>query len=102
MTQARLRHQISRQRRTLPGVGSYWARPVSNFNINIPSSLSSHYVASFLKSRECQKHSTSIGSIALSIAYDPSILVIRDIQGIGKTMLPHASRYQTSPMNLNA
>src|SRR5438105_1853859 len=34
-----LRHQGSRQRRTLPGVGSYWARPVSIFNINLPSSL---------------------------------------------------------------
>src|SRR6266540_7316369 len=55
----------------------------SQFLISNSSSFSSHYVASFLKSRECQKHSTSIGSIALSIAYDPSILVIRENQGIG-------------------
>src|SRR5207237_245 len=35
-----------------------------------------------LKTRECQKHSTSIESIALSKAYSPILLVIRDIQGI--------------------
>src|SRR5438132_1352192 len=35
------------------------------------------------KTRECQKHSTSIGSIALSKAYDPIMLVIREYQGIG-------------------
>ena len=36
-----------------------------------------------------------------SMAYDPIILVIRDIQGIGKTILPHASRYQSNPINLH-
>src|SRR6266498_2593605 len=36
-------------------------------------------VASFLKSREYQKYSTSIGSIALSKIYDPIILVVRGI-----------------------
>src|SRR5438105_1886565 len=35
-----LRHQGSRQHRTLPGVGSYRARPVSIFNINLPYSPS--------------------------------------------------------------
>ncbi len=30
------------------------------------------------------------------------MLVFRDIQGIGKTTLTHASRYQTNPINLNA
>ena len=32
-----------------------------------------------LKTRECQKHSTSIGPIALSKIYDPIILVVRGI-----------------------
>src|SRR6266540_4581768 len=36
-------------------------------------------VASFLKSHEYQKYSTSIGSIALSKIYDPIILVVRGI-----------------------
>src|SRR5436190_18215068 len=39
-----LRHQGSRQRRTLPGVVSYWARPVSIFNINLSSSLFLQYI----------------------------------------------------------
>src|SRR5438105_7835037 len=47
-----LRHQGSRQRRKLPGVGSYRARPVSILNVNIPSSLSPssshHYVSAIL------------------------------------------------------
>ena len=40
-------------------------------------------------------------TIALSIAYGP-ILVIRDIKEFGNQTLPHASKYQTIPINLNA
>src|SRR6266540_426066 len=40
-------------------------------------------VASFLKSREYQKYSSSSGSIALSKIYDPIILVIREISRNG-------------------
>src|SRR6266508_4874897 len=48
------------------------------------------------KTRECQKHSTSIESIALSKAYDPNILVIREYQGMKVSILPHATRHQTT------
>src|SRR5947207_12811471 len=34
------------------------------------------------KTRECQEHSTSTDNIALSIAYGPNILVIKDDQGM--------------------
>ena len=83
-------------------VGSYWARLVSYFNIKFHHLYCISTGSIFLRTRECQKHSTSIESIALSKAYDPNILVIREYQGIGKTILTHASRYQTIPINLNA
>ena len=53
------------------------------------------------KSRECQKHLTSIESIALSKAYDPIILVIREnIKELVKTIQPHATRYEAIPINV--
>src|SRR5438132_5297036 len=55
-----------------------------------------------LKTRECQKHSTSIEPIALSRTCDPSILVIREHQGMKVSILPHATRHQSNPSNLNA
>src|SRR5207253_8099672 len=37
--------------------------------------------------RECQKHSTSTDTIALSRAYDPNILVIREFRELDKQIL---------------
>src|SRR5438876_9746845 len=73
---------------------------ISNFHHHYYGNSSG--VASFLKAREYQKYSTSIGSIALSKIYDPIILVVREYQGMEVSSLPHATRYQTTPNNLNA
>src|SRR6266540_5418303 len=59
-------------------------------NFILSSSLSSSFFPSHNEyhqvlnpiTRECQKHSTSTGTIALSIAYGPNILVIKDDQGM--------------------
>src|SRR5436853_6447747 len=58
-------------------------------NFILSSSLSSSFFPSHNKcyllnpiTRECQKHSTSTDTIALSIAYGPNVLVIRDDQGM--------------------
>src|SRR5438128_5947647 len=50
--------------------------------------------------RECRKHSTSTDTIALSRAYDPYILVVREFKELDKTSPTHAARYQTIPINL--
>src|SRR6266542_5580297 len=73
----------------------------------LSSSFSSSIFASHNKchllnpiTRECQKHSTSTGTIALSRAYDPNILVISEFKELDKTSPTHAARYQTTPINL--
>src|SRR6266540_2288577 len=90
-------------------VGSYWARPVSIFNFILPSALSSSFFPShneyhqFLNpiTRECQKHSTSTGTIALSIAVVPINTSSSGIsRNLDKTSPTHATRYQTTPINL--
>src|SRR6266542_2330272 len=67
-------------------VGSYRARPVSIFKLPSYHHHPFHHVISIINfnpiTHECQKHSTSTGTIALSIAYGPNILVIRDDQGM--------------------
>ena len=89
-------------------VGSYWARSVSIFiNFILSSSFSSSIFPSHNKchllnpiTHECQKHSTSTDTIALSRAYDPYILVIREFKELDKTSPTHAAKYQTTPINL--
>src|SRR6266498_4130463 len=51
--------------------------------------------------RECQKHSTSTGNIALSRAVVPINTSLSGIsRNLGKTSPTHAARYQTTPINL--
>src|SRR6266542_4051088 len=85
-TQARLRHQGSSFRRTLPRCRVLLGSPDLIFQTFISSSslslfiFPSHNMCHLLNpiTRECQKHSTSTDTIALSRAYDPYILVIRE------------------------
>src|SRR6266542_5609017 len=91
-------------------VESYWARPVSIFKL--PSyhyhchHHSFHHIISIINffnpiTRECQKHSTSTGTIALSRAVVPihtsSFGISRNLD---KTIPTHATRYQATPINL--
>src|SRR6266540_6775083 len=77
-------------------------------NFHLSSSLSTSLFPSHNKyhqvlhpiTRECQKHSTSTDTIALSRASDPYILVIREFKELDKTSPTHAARYQTIPINL--
>src|SRR5438105_7812677 len=51
--------------------------------------------------RECQKHSTSTGTIALSKAVVPINTSSSGIsRNLDKTSPTHATRYQTTPINL--
>src|SRR5438105_12540015 len=76
-------------------VGSYRARPVSNFNIKIPSSLSPYHKYQQILLKIYRSYSTKQSIRFYHTSYQGKH------QGRVISNLPHASRYQTTPINLN-
>src|SRR6266540_4234658 len=84
------------------------ARSKFFLNFNLSSSLAFSFFPSHNKchllnpiTRECQKHSTSTGTIALSRAVVPIHTSSSGIsRNLDKTSPIHATRYQTTPINL--